>query len=123
MCTQNKETFQRTLLRSGVLVCLFLAGCGDRYYYLGQAHMKEGLYDRAISDFNKALEINPRYADAYNNRGHAYYNKQEYDKAWEDVQKTQDLDSQLHPKYLNDLREASGREEDGSRTAPAQSFN
>jgi len=157
MCIQKKDAFNRTLLRSGMLICLFLVGCGNRYYYLGHAHMKKGLYDRAILDFNKALEIdpehamaynnrgyaynakglydlaisdlnkaleiNPRYADAYNNRGHAYYNKQEYDKAWEDVHKTQDLGSQVHPEYLNDLREASEREEGGSRTAPAQLLN
>jgi tetratricopeptide (TPR) repeat protein len=110
MRVQNKETFKRALLRSGTLVCLFLAGCGDRSYDLGHAHMKKGLYDRAISDFNKALEINPRYAAAYNNRGYAYYNKRKYDKAWEDVHKTQGLGYQVHPESLKSLREASGRE-------------
>ena len=29
-------------------------------------------YDRAIVDYTKALELNPDYADAYNNRGNAY---------------------------------------------------
>lgn len=42
--------------------------------------MKNGLYDRAISDFNRAIEIDPKHADAYNNRGNAYYNKDKREK-------------------------------------------
>jgi len=68
------------MLGSGILVCLFLAGCGDRSYYLGQADEASGLYDRAISDFNKAIEIDPKHAKAYNNRGNAYNNKQKREK-------------------------------------------
>ena len=80
ICIQNKNTFKKTLLWSGMLVCLFLAGCGNRSYYPVHPDLKNGLYDSAISDFNKALEIKPGYADAYNNRGNAYYNKQKREK-------------------------------------------
>jgi tetratricopeptide (TPR) repeat protein len=31
-----------------------------------------GQYERAIQDYNKALEINPQFASAYKNRGLAY---------------------------------------------------
>ena len=29
-------------------------------------------YDKVISNFNKAIELEPNYAEAYNNRGNAY---------------------------------------------------
>ena len=63
-------------------------------------------YDRAISDYNKALEINPRYAKAYCNRGIAYYFKEEYEKSWKDVKKAQSLGYQIHPEFLDQLRKA-----------------
>jgi tetratricopeptide (TPR) repeat protein len=53
----------------------------------GIAYYKENLYDQAISDYTKALEIEPRYALAYVNRGIAYYFKREYEKSWKDVKK------------------------------------
>ena len=48
-------------------------------------------------------------AEAYNNRGIAYYYKKEYDKSLEDVKKAQNLGYQTSPKFLETLRKASGR--------------
>ncbi len=101
MRVQNKETFKRALLRSGTLVCLFLAGCGDRSYDLGHAHMKRGLYDRAISDFNKALEIDPEHAMAYNNRGNAYSAKGFFDLAISDFNKAIEINPRYADAYNN----------------------
>ncbi len=41
------------------------------YYNRGIDKYDAGDYSGAISDYNKAIEINPRYAKAYNNRGNA----------------------------------------------------
>ena len=82
----------------------------DFYIKQGIAYFKKGQYDQAISDFNKALEINPRDAWAYNSRGVAYYFKREYEKSWKDVEKAQSLGYQIHPEFLDDLRKASGRQ-------------
>ena len=41
----------------------------------------------AIADFTNAIEINPRYADAYRSRGWAWSDKREYDKAIADYTK------------------------------------
>jgi len=67
-------------------------------------------YDQAISDFNKALEINPKLASAYYNRARAYYFKKEYDKSWDDIKKTQDSGYKIPAELLDELRKASGRE-------------
>ena len=68
-----------------------------------------GNVEIAIKAYTRALEINTRYADAFNNRAVAYYNKEEYDKAWDDVHSAQGLGLQVHPKFLKALREASSK--------------
>ena len=40
----------------------------ETYMTQGNASLKNGQFDKAIADFTKAIEINPRYAMAYNNR-------------------------------------------------------
>jgi tetratricopeptide (TPR) repeat protein len=76
----------------------------------GVAYKSTGQYDQAISDYTKALEINPRYALAYYNRALAYENTGQYDKAWEDVDKAQDLGFKINPQFLKALRKASRRQ-------------
>ena len=44
-------------------------------------------YDQAIRDFDKAIELNPRYAKAYNDRGTCYLGKGDYDQALRDFDK------------------------------------
>ena len=48
---------------------------------------EKGQFDQAISDFNRAIEINPRYIKAYNNRGIVYRLKGQYDRAILDFNK------------------------------------
>ena len=40
--------------------------------FKGVSYGNKGQYDQAISDYTKALEINPKYAKAYDNRGFIY---------------------------------------------------
>ena len=35
----------------------------------GNSYCRKGKYDWAISDYNKALELNPKFTEAYYNRG------------------------------------------------------
>jgi len=53
----------------------------------GAAKRNTDRFNQTISDATKAIEINPRNATAYNNRGDAYFNKGEYDKAISDFTK------------------------------------
>ena len=82
----------------------------DFYNKRGIEFGMKGQYDQAILDFNKALEINPGYADAYYNRGIVYYSKKEYAKSWDDIKKAQGLGGQVPPEFLEDLRKALGRQ-------------
>src|SRR4030042_1981348 len=42
------------------------------YSHRGDAYADKGQLDKALADYNLALEINPRYATAYLNRGILY---------------------------------------------------
>ena len=53
----------------------------------GMAFYEKGQYDRAITYFNKALEINPRYAPAYTVRCDVYLVKGQLEQALSDCNK------------------------------------
>ena len=74
------------------LILTILFGCEySTPFNQGVTLLDEGQYDQAIAYFNEALEINPRYADAYDNRGLAYYYKGQYDKACSDWRRACEL--------------------------------
>ena len=66
----------------------------DAQFYLnrGTTYVAKGEYDRAISDFNKALEINPGYIETYNIRGGVYSRKGQNDEAISDYSKAIEID-------------------------------
>ncbi len=57
-------------------------------------------YDRAIADYDKAIELDPANALAYNNRGRAYADKGDHDRAIADYDKA----IQLDPKFAQRLQ-------------------
>ena len=80
------------------IVLLFLFSCTkDAAFYVsrGNDYAKKDRYDEAISNYNKALEINPRYALAYCDRGAAYAKKGHYDEAISDFTKA----LEINPKF------------------------
>jgi Tfp pilus assembly protein PilF len=79
------------------------------YYHRGIGYVNQEQYTWAIDDFTKALEIDPKNAGAYYYRGVAYYSKKEYDKSWKDIKKAQDLGYKIPSKFLEKLRDDSGR--------------
>ena len=52
-------------------------------------------------DFTKAIEVNPRYADALNNRGVILARKGNYDQAIDDFTKALEIDSFCADAYYN----------------------
>lgn len=48
-------------------------------------------YDKAIKDFDQVISINPKYVEAYYNRGNAKYTLGKYEEARADWQRTLEL--------------------------------
>ncbi len=51
------------------------------YIERGIAYASYCKYDQAIANFDRAIEINPRYAKAYTHRGNVYWHKRQYTQA------------------------------------------
>ena len=73
----------------------------ELYYNRGVAWQKKGDFDQAVSDYNKAIEINPRYAMAYNNRGNTFQTNGQYDKAISDFTKAIEINPGFDGAYNN----------------------
>ena len=95
-----------------IVVALLLASCAPavteqehaaavQHNERGIALALAGLYEQAVTEFNKAVELDPEYAMAYNNRGDAYWNKGNFDRAIADYDKAIELDPGLAEAYGN----------------------
>ena len=62
---------------------------------------KQRGYNKAIGYYTEAIDLNPEYAVAYNNRGATYYRKGEFDTAIQDYNTTIDLNPEFADAYYN----------------------
>ena len=67
------------------------------HLFKGAACVLKEQWDEGISEYNKALELNPRFAIAYRTRGFAYCGKGEYEKALSDFTKA----IEINPMYAD----------------------
>jgi tetratricopeptide (TPR) repeat protein len=106
-------------LRTGIIlgaVFLFLAGCAtekpveraplptesaETYFKLGVDSSQKGEYKKAVSDYNKAIEINPEFVVAYLDRGFTYSKMGEYEKAMSDYNKAIEINPRYAKAYYN----------------------
>jgi F-type H+-transporting ATPase subunit b len=63
----------------------------------GAVYQARGDFDSAITDFSRAIELDPKYANAFFNRANAYRAKDDLQKAKEDLETALKLDPQLLP--------------------------
>ena len=69
--------------------------------YRGISCSERGEQDKAIQHFNKAIELKPNFAIAYNNRGIAYGKKGDFDSAIKDFNKAIERNPNLTVAYNN----------------------
>ena len=69
------------------------------YFALGDYDYERGACDSAIVDYTRALELNPEFAEAYNNRAYTYMVQHNYAAALPDLDKA----IELRPDYVNAL--------------------
>lgn len=80
------------------------------YVNAGISTIDKANYDLAIADCNKAVELSPKYMDAYIIRARIYLMANDFDNAWADIHKVESLGGVINPEMLKQLKRASGRE-------------
>ena len=95
---------------SWVILIIFTAGCAQAqmsstnahaYYKRGMVYYDKAHYYKAISEFTKAIQINPNHVMAYYSRGNVYTNLGRYDKAISDFTNVIQLDPNHAMAYYN----------------------
>ena len=71
----------------------------------GNVYRKQGRFDRAIKEYDKAIHLNPDDAQVFADRGLAFEQKGEPGQAMRDFKKANDLGFR-HPLLLKKLRES-----------------
>ncbi|MBN1345885.1 MAG: tetratricopeptide repeat protein [Phycisphaerae bacterium] len=87
-------------------------GFAPVYKERAAGYVEKGLYDLAIEDYTRAINLRADYAEAYLSRATAWYRKHSYDRAWSDVAMWRKLGGRkVEPPFIAHLRKASGRTE------------
>jgi tetratricopeptide (TPR) repeat protein len=117
----NAWTFgeKAMLLRTGIILCavfLLLSGCAaekpiervplpqetaETYFNRGVESSQKGDFKKAVSDYNKAIDVNPEFVVAYLNRGFTYSKMGEYEKAISDYNKAIEINPRYAKAYYN----------------------
>ena len=73
----------------------------EEYFYSGYVKKKAKDFYGAILDYNKAIELDPNFTQAYINRGNSKYNLKDYYGAISDCTKAIELDPNDALAYIN----------------------
>lgn len=64
----------------------------EDHYYAGIDFLGEGKIEEAIAEYQRALEIDPKFSDALHGLAQAYHARQDFDRAIEAAQRIVALD-------------------------------
>jgi len=90
-----------------IILVLGLAGCGwgtsdfDNAIMDGVSHLNLNKPEKALADFNRAIELEPDRAGGYLGRANTLNTLQRYREALQDYDKTIELDPGLANAYVN----------------------
>ena len=78
----------------------------DKFFldeFSDSTYSDKDMLNKAISDYTKAIELNPKFAEAYKKRGEAYSEVQvgEYEKSVKDLSNAEGLGAKINPGMLH----------------------
>ncbi|MBF0490986.1 MAG: tetratricopeptide repeat protein, partial [Candidatus Omnitrophica bacterium] len=73
----------------------------EDYFHRGSDYENRGDFSNAISDYSKAIELNPSYAGALNNRGSLYEKQGDFSQAMSDYNKALLINPRFEYSYNN----------------------
>jgi len=92
---------KREFKANALVSALYREESADACYKRGDAYDETGKYDKAITSYSKAIELDPNHALSYYNRGCAYGEIGAYDKAIADYNKAIELNPNDALAYYN----------------------
>jgi tetratricopeptide (TPR) repeat protein len=86
-----------------ILLLALASGQGTPQEFLQRGENRAGAHDwkSALADYNMALQLKPDYAEAYNDRGHAYYWTGDYPRAIAGFTRAIELRPNYHNAFNN----------------------
>ncbi len=82
---------------------------GDYYYIHGNILFKMNKYQEAMDQYLKAIELEPRHGNAYNNIANLYFMSQQYGKALEYLEKAEANGAKVNAEFKKAVLKALGR--------------
>jgi tetratricopeptide (TPR) repeat protein len=127
------RSIPRLLLHCSLFIihCSLITACSNSdqdesvlFFHRANLAFQSGEYRQSIKFYNEAIEKNPDFADAYNNRGLANYRIGNFQAALDDYNRAIEKDAVFWQAYFNraevraDLNDLKGSSEDLSKIRP-----
>ena len=111
------------ILLSAILISAIGYGqSAFEYFSIGLVKYNLDDFTKAISDFDRAIEANPEYSEAYNLRGASKYNLGDYEGAIEDYTSAIEIDSRQSDGIGLTIYDQRGKVIESKRSVTAEPF-